>query len=113
MIAKPDGSISMLYTNRVNFTLYRFNADVKTSTGLSSFDVEIKDNGISRVFNNGGNGFPFQDSVIYLADKSSAGITFEGDTRVYTISLTVAVSYAHREYLHILSRDTYTDLPND
>ncbi|OTB00204.1 hypothetical protein M426DRAFT_324446 [Hypoxylon sp. CI-4A] len=58
------------YNNMPNFTTYHFTTTVSTAVGVSSFDVQIKDENSDVTNTNGGQGFPWQDALLVQPAES-------------------------------------------
>jgi hypothetical protein len=79
-----------------SFTYFNFQAFVTISQGVSSFTVEIVDGDTSAsvIQDNGGNGFPWSDTLQPQLDLSHLDYPFPGNPSVInlTLHLVVAVS---------------------
>ncbi|KAH8896760.1 heme peroxidase [Thozetella sp. PMI_491] len=63
-----------------------FSATIPASQGVSSFNVEIIDSGDSALYDNGGNGFPFDDTVLVQEDLSCIGDEVTGGSPITIIT---------------------------
>jgi len=97
--AAKIGETRMLYGDRAVFTFYSFSAAIPVDIGMSSFDVEIIDAGVSQTHDNGGSGFPLGDGVIHLEDRSCH--SHFGDSPDTTIVGMAAVCPSRRSALNI------------
>ncbi|KAI1338685.1 heme peroxidase [Xylariaceae sp. FL0016] len=91
-----DGlQVSGLYGNMPSFTTYQFSANVLVSQGISAFNVEIKDGNTAILEKNGGQGFPFSDTIVPMSSDTCYGLTFEdtpsGSKSNNTLRVTAAV----------------------
>ncbi len=82
-----DGTVPV-YGTTPAFRRYSFTIDIAASRGFSAFDVEVIDDGNSTLETNGGDGFPFDDSVLPQVGLSCFG--FENGRE--PINITAAVS---------------------
>jgi hypothetical protein len=90
-VAKTNtGMISTGFFRPQVFTWYSFEQAVPLDYGISSFSVELVQDGTSVIENNGGGGFPFQDIVLPQLQLSCTGGVFES-TSVAHLNATVAV----------------------
>jgi hypothetical protein len=78
----------------LTFWMYPFSTVIPLSQGVSGFDVEVVDNvnGVinSTLYTNGGDGFPFDDTIVTQPKLSCSEVTSGG-----RMDLSVAVSRFH------------------
>lgn len=73
-----------VYSYIINRYYYPFSTDVPI-TGISSFTITVTNGRSSTTYNNGGHGYPIQDTVFYLANSASIS-----SSEVATISAAVS-----------------------
>jgi hypothetical protein len=81
------------YANGPFFRFYTFQATIPASQGVSSFLVEVTDQGNTTIYDNGGEGFPWDDSILPQLDPSMSCLQRDGTTQ--HLKLTVAVGCSH------------------
>jgi hypothetical protein len=74
------------------FTWYSFEQAIPLDYGISSFVIEVVEDGISVMEDNGGGGFPFQDMLLPQPQQSCQGASFSPST-VSHLNVTVAVRF--------------------
>ncbi|KAM0261106.1 hypothetical protein ACHAQJ_002367 [Trichoderma viride] len=84
-------SVHVLYGNPpLTFWVYQFSTVIPIAQGVSGFDVEVVDNinGVtnSTLYTNGGNGFPFDDTIVTQPKLSCSEVIYNG-----LMNLTVAI----------------------
>lgn len=88
-------SAHVLYGNPpLTFWWYQFSTVIPITQGVSGFDVEVVDtsNGVtnSTMYKNGGQGFPFDDTIVTQPKLSCSETIYNG-----LMNLTVAVGFSY------------------